>query len=316
MNMKKSFGMAACAMLLMMACTGQKGAAQGESGAEDSLAADTAFAASDTLVFKGVVYQDSLPYKVKIVDYSGDEEPYPYTVETVADTWEVNTLWAVGGPAEAVAFVNQWLTLDAAGADSYSVHTAAEVAKAYEALKKEGVTDVRSALKRSRGEHQPDDDDDVDEDEMEEMAFASQNEYSQSISVMWQTKNVLTLWDSGYDYSAGAAHGMPWGAAKTFDLKNLRILTLDDIITESGKQAVLKMIFDQLEDEYADVWDMASDASDFPGTDPALDKDGVRFDYGAYELGAYAMGMPSAVIPYEKIKKYLTPGVKELLGME
>ena len=173
MNMKKSFGMAACAMLLMMACTGQKGAAQGESGAEDSLAADTAFAASDTLVFKGVVYQDSLPYKVKIVDYSGDEEPYPYTVETVADTWEGNTLWAVGGPAEAVAFVNQWLTLDAAGADSYSVHTAAEVAKAYEALKKEGVTDVRSALKRSRGEHQPDDDDDVDEDEMEEMAFAS-----------------------------------------------------------------------------------------------------------------------------------------------
>ena len=55
MNMKKSFGMAACAMLLMMACTGQKGAAQGESGAEDSLAADTAFAASDTLVFKGAV---------------------------------------------------------------------------------------------------------------------------------------------------------------------------------------------------------------------------------------------------------------------
>lgn len=106
------------------------------------------------------------------------------------------------------------------------------------------------------------------------------------------------------------------GAAKTFDLKNLRILTLDDIITESGKQAVLKMIFDQLEDEYADVWDMASDASDFPGAAPALDKDGVRFDYGAYELGAYAMGMPSAVIPYEKIKKYLTPGVKELLGME
>ena len=305
--------MAVCTMLLMMACTGQKGTAQGESGAKDSLAADTAFSASDTLVFKDVVYQDSLPYKVKIVDYSGDEEPYPYTVETVADTWEVNTLWAVGGPAEAMAFVNQWLTLDAAGEDSYSVHTAAEVAKAYEELKKEGITDVRSALKNRWGEHQPDDD--IDEDEMESMAFKSANEYSSSISVMWQTKNLLTLWDSGYDYSAGAAHGMPWGAAKTFDLKNLRILTLEDIIMENGKQAVLKMIFDQLKDEYADVWDMANDASDFPGTDPALDKDGVRFDYGAYELGAYAMGMPCAVIPYEKIKKYLTPEVKELLGL-
>ena len=30
MNMKKSFSVVACSMLLMMACTGQKGAAQGE----------------------------------------------------------------------------------------------------------------------------------------------------------------------------------------------------------------------------------------------------------------------------------------------
>jgi hypothetical protein len=41
--------------------------------------------------------------------------------------------------------------------------------------------------------------------------------------------------------------------------------------------------------------------------------EGVRFDYGAYEIGAYALGMPEVVIPYEKMKPYLTDKVKELL---
>ena len=43
---------------------------------------------------------------------------------------------------------------------------------------------------------------------------------------------------------------------------------------------------------------------------------GVAFDYGPYEIGPYALGMPQALIPYDKIKPYLTPEVKELLGMK
>ena len=305
--------------LLLATCIGNKSAATevtGENGA-DMVAADVAAEATpDTLVFEMVECRDSIEYKVKVVDYSSDEEPAPYTVEKVADTWEVNTLIAVNGPAEAAKFVNQWLLIDVAGGDSYSVHTADEVAQAYENLTKTmGVTDVRSVLAKKKNATDADAASE-NEGEMMEIAFKSANEFSSSTTVMWQKKNLLTLWNSGYDYAAGAAHGMPWGVGKTFDLKNLRILTLDNIILPEGKNAVLKILIAQLKKEYADVWDMATQAVDFPSSDPSLDGDGVRFDYGAYEIGAYAMGMPGVVIPYKKIKQYLTPEVKTLLEMK
>ena len=186
-------------------------------------------------------------------------------------------------------------------------------------MKKNGVADVYSSmhlraaghLNATVGAEEPD-------DEMPEMPFESGNEYESSIDVFWQTPNLLTLWDSGYDYSAGAAHGMPWGFGRTFDLKNLRILTMDDIITKAGRPALLKMIIATLKEDYADGWDMANEdeSIDFPACDPSLMAEGVAFDYGAYEIGAYALGMPQALIPYDKIKPYLTEEVKELLEMK
>lgn len=304
-------------LLVAMACSGNKAAsaAEGEN-ASDSAASVAALAAavkSDTLVFETVEYNDSTPYKVKVVDFSSDEEPAPYTIETVADKFEYKTLHAVGGPAAAVEFVNNWLTLDAAGMKTSELKTVGDVSKAYADLVADAnVVDVYSVLEQ-RGTSEADDNED-----MPEMPFASANEFSASITVMWQQKGVLTLWDSGYDYSAGAAHGMPWGTAKTFDLKNLRILQFDDIFVASAKKALLKMVVAELKKEYADAWDMAnsSETIDFPGSEPSLVGEGVRFDYGAYEIGAYALGMPSVVLPYEKVKQYLTPEVKELLGMK
>ena len=105
----KMLSWTASAMLLLMAmaCTGNKGAtSQG-----DDVAADSTAQESDTLVFETIEWNDSTEYKVKIVDYSSDEEPAPYTVETAVDRDEVITLQAVAGPAAAVKFVNQWLTL-------------------------------------------------------------------------------------------------------------------------------------------------------------------------------------------------------------
>ena len=308
----KMLSWTASAMLLLMAmaCTGNKGAtSQG-----DDVAADSTAQESDTLVFETIEWNDSTEYKVKIVDYSSDEEPAPYTVETAVDRDEVITLQAVAGPAAAVKFVNQWLTLDAAGCAYPDLLSAEEIAEAYGELKKEtGVTDVRSALKHRKSSDSAEEE---DEDEMQEMAWLSGNEYSASINLVWQTKALATLCDSGYDYSAGAVHGMPWNYNRTFDLKNLRILSIDDIFVEKGRDALLKMVIAELKEDYADAWDMVTEDIDFPGIDPSLVVEGVQFDYGAYEIGAYALGMPSVVLPYEKVKQFLTPGVKELLGME
>jgi len=307
-------------LLGVWACTGNKGVAAdatGENGG-DSAATEVVAVESDTLVFEVVELRDSSEYKVKIVDYSSDEDPAPYDIATVMDAYEASTLKAVAGKPKVVEFINQWLTLDAAGRYVEAPVTAEKVAKEYASLKAQGVPDVRAALKLSAAEHLGSSDSADDEEEMMEMPFESANEYSSSISMVWQTPSLLTLWDSGYDYSAGAAHGMPWGIGKTFDLKNLRILTFDDIITKAGHEAVLKMIIETLKDDYADGWEMfnSEETIDFPESDPSLVEKGVAFDYGAYEIGAYALGMPQAILPYEKVKPYLTAEVKELLNLK
>lgn len=304
-------------LLMAMACTGNKSvAAEGEAASDDS--ASAAVQLFDTLVFEQVVYRDSAEYSVKIVDYSSDEDPAPYEIAKVMDRFEGISLKAVAGKPEVVEFINQWLTIDADPLENVEAPvTAAKVAEVYATLKKRNVTDVLSAMKERCAGHVNAVVGTEDPDEMEELAFESANEYESSIDVYWQTENLLTLWDSGYDYNAGAAHGIPWGFGRTFDLKNLRVLTLDDIITKNGRPAVLKMIIASLQDEYAECGMLNEPEDiDFPGCDPSLMAEGVAFDYGPYEIGPYALGMPQALIPYDKIKPYLTPEVKELLGMK
>jgi len=305
-------------LLGAMACTGNKSNATGEEAAADSAAMDSAMCAepreAETLTLEVVKMADSLSYQIKVSDYSTDEEPAPYTIETVTDHYSLQTLWAVEGPKEQVEFINQWLTLDAAEKGVDDPVTAARVAEEYATLQKEGVTDVRSAFKlasqQSLNGNAP-----VGDEEMMELGFVSSNEYESDVLIRWQTSKLLTLWLSGSMYLAGAAHGMPWEGGRTFDLVNLRVLTLDDIITKAGQKPVLKMIVKELKDEYADSWDMDKPDSyfGFPASAPSLTKEGVSFDYGAYEIGPYAMGMPGVVLPYEKLQPYLTDEVKQLL---
>ena len=311
---RMNFTMGALLVLMATACAGNKTA-----GSQDGVAGDDSAMAlpeSDTLVFENVSWTDTIAYKVKIVDYSSDEDPAPYTIETATDSYSFSTLKVVAGKPEVVKFINQWLTLDAARELDCDPSTAEDVAKKYAELKKRDVTDVHSAMKSSSKEYLGDRSgaDGEDEEALDEMPFASGNEYESSITFMWQTPALLTLWDSGYDYSAGAAHGMPWGFARTFDLKNLRILKYDDILKPESHEAVLKLVVADLVDEYSDSGMMNEpDEIDLPSSHPALVAEGVRFDYGAYEIGAYALGMPEVVIPYEKMKPYLTDKVKELL---
>ena len=53
-----------------------------------------------------------------------------------------------------------------------------------------------------------------------------------------------------------------------------------------------------------------------PAAAPYLSPDGVVFVYGQYEIGAYAIGMPTFTVPYDKIEKYLTPEARRLTGLK
>ena len=50
-----------------------------------------------------------------------------------------------------------------------------------------------------------------------------------------------------------------------------------------------------------------------PYTEPWLTAEGVKFIYGAYEIAPYAAGMPSGVVPYKMVDKYLSDKAKKLI---
>lgn len=54
----------------------------------------------------------------------------------------------------------------------------------------------------------------------------------------------------------------------------------------------------------------------FPVWTPHPTEEGLCFVYQQYEIAAYAMGMPSFIIPYDALRPYLTPEAADLLNIK
>lgn len=257
------------------------------------------------LVFEKVAYADSLICDAKIMDYSSDAEPTPYTIGKSRNYFNMETVEAVDGPDKAVTFINQWLVVNAAGIGMEGAVNAKTVAAKYATLKnKPGVsTAVRTRGKQFLTPEAP--------DEIPELPWETGDEFDNSVSVVKSTPKYVTIYDVGSIYNAGAAHGMPWECYYTFDLQQMRLLTVNDIFTKAGKRKVLQMIVKELRSEYAD--EGLNSKIDFPGNEPAFTDDGILFSYGAYEIGPFSLGLPSVTLPYKKVQQYLTPQAKALL---
>lgn len=332
MNIMKAIQWAVVAImgLCIISCAnkqGQVSAAVADSVAEnmvDSVADSVVVANNETyegepLQFESVTFSDSLISKVKIMDYSSGVEPTPYKMGKMRNYYKVQTLEAVGGNPGAVEFVNQWLTLEAAsevmaqqpdlfGDVTDKPFTAAEVAAKYAKLKKLGIDDVRMAIKKSAQLF-------LEGEVMDELPFETGSTLESRVEPGMNTGKLLTVYVSGSQYPAGAAHDIPWAAGNTLDLKNLRVLTLDDVVKPESRSKVLQMIVADLKEQGYEEGGLEADVN-FPDASPVLVEDGVEFDYGAYEIGPFSMGMPSVTLSYEKMRPYLTTDVKDLLEMK
>ncbi|MBS7407927.1 MAG: DUF3298 and DUF4163 domain-containing protein [Prevotellamassilia sp.] len=125
----------------------------------------------------------------------------------------------------------------------------------------------------------------------------------------------ITYEGESYIYTGGA-HGMPMEMIATFDANTGKQLTFDDLILPNSKGQLLKLIQKHVlaQDEY-----QSSTLNDFfeftlPSQAPALKSDGVKFQYQAYEICCYAMGMPDCTIPYDEIRPMLTDYAKQLIA--
>ena len=125
----------------------------------------------------------------------------------------------------------------------------------------------------------------------------------------------ITYEGESYVYTGGA-HGMPMEMIATFDANTGKQLTFDDLILPNSKGQLLKLIQKHVlaQDEYRSC--KLSDFFEFtlPAQAPALKSDGVKFQYQAYEICCYAMGMPDCTIPYDEIRPMLTDYAKQLIA--
>lgn len=134
-------------------------------------------------------------------------------------------------------------------------------------------------------------------------------ELDETVKVSYIDSKVITINDAGYWY-AGGAHGMPSDFSTSFLISDGTMLTLDMLPSIS---VMRPYIVSSLEDQ----WGLSSsDWSDsgltdpseieYPGSNPYVTADGLNFTYGAYEIGPYSLGMPTATIAADIARRLLT----------
>lgn len=136
------------------------------------------------------------------------------------------------------------------------------------------------------------------------------------VSILCQTDSLITL-TSGYYIYTGGAHGGYNIEGATFSKADGRRLGWN-VIDLSKKDELIALIREGLKeyfevktdtelDEMLQLFDDPDTPENeaatlpLPHTEPYLTEEGVTFVYQQYEISSYAAGLPTCVIPYDKM---------------
>jgi hypothetical protein len=131
-------------------------------------------------------------------------------------------------------------------------------------------------------------------------------------------EKVFSLALSNYWYTGGA-HGNYGTSFYSLNLKNNKIIKLEDIITASG----ISSLPDILEKNYRSQYNVPANAvlTDYLFVDKIpvnenylITKGNLMFNYVPYEISSYAAGEIRIFVPIEDISQYLKPGAAELFN--
>ncbi len=144
-----------------------------------------------------------------------------------------------------------------------------------------------------------------------------------SSRIILSTPRYVSYAVEGNNYTGGA-HGMHWNYGATFDAETGKELQLYDLFNLSNPDSVKglgDLISEMLQVQYYEEEPcyMQEDALfefALPSLPPVLTSQGIKFCYGVYEIGPYAEGAPSCVIPFEPLQPFMTQKARTLLGIE
>lgn len=150
-----------------------------------------------------------------------------------------------------------------------------------------------------------------DDGGMSEREIGEEN--SQYISL--NENGVLAITESGY-MDGGGAHPNSFLSFSNYNTNTGAKIKLSDILSSNYKSTlypVAEKLF-RKQNEVTGSWDEAGfewgEKGKFylPEENFIIEKEGLLFSYGQYEIGPYALGMPSVFITYSELKPFVKAG--------
>lgn len=125
--------------------------------------------------------------------------------------------------------------------------------------------------------------------------------------IYYQDKYLISLIIFYYQFTGGA-HGITLFETYNLDIKNSKLLTLNDILNPDAQEIIKEEIVSEIESESDYFFPEAKDyilKDDIFVRDFLIDSTGVTFLYNHYEIAPYSTGIPKFSIPWNKLKQYV-----------
>lgn len=161
--------------------------------------------------------------------------------------------------------------------------------------------------------------DDPNEDYIKSMVY----ETDVMLRKICETKDFVTYTNLYYEY-LGGAHGItsmagitflkPSGERVGYVVDTLKLTELQPILRKGIVEYFQEAEVEMTEEEIIESLFIEDSIIPLPFCKPYFTKGGLTFLYGQYEIGAYAIGMPNFVVPYETIFPYLTSEGKQIVS--
>ena len=168
----------------------------------------------------------------------------------------------------------------------------------------------------------------MDEEEDGDPDLIPRCEYDFSLTKEYESYNYIVFLSEDFNYMGGAHGGMTGMGDITFDKRSGKVF--DKFLKDDALEPMQGLLAAGLAEYFGDAGDdvnadnvrdflfldEGSTTIPFPTWTPAPAKGGLCFTYQQYEIAAYAMGMPSFIIPFDAVKPYLTAEAVDLLGLK
>ena len=150
-------------------------------------------------------------------------------------------------------------------------------------------------------------------------------EYQYSFKKTDETPSYVVFYSQNYIYMGGAHGGITGAGSLTFDKKDGHMISsfidstntaaMQPLLREGLLQYYNDMNVEMTEDELLESLFIENGIIPLPSWQPYPTEKGLLFTYQQYEIASYAEGMPSFVLPFDKVAPYLTSDAKALLGL-